>query len=160
MPKRYWLLKSEPEAFSIQDLAQAKQQTTCWDGVRNYQARNFMRAMKPGEFAFFYHSNAAPPCIVGIVEIVKPAYPDHTQFDPQDGHYDPKSKLDCPTWEMVDVKLGEIFPHPLSLEELREVPALEGLELLRRGSRLSVQPVSPEHWKAIVKLAKRKASIP
>jgi len=156
MPKRYWLLKSEPESCSIQDLARAKQQTTCWDGVRNYQARNFMRVMKLGEQAFYYHSNVAPPCIVGIVEIVKEAYPDHTQFDPKDKHYDPKSKMNSPTWEMVDVKLVEIFPRPLALEELREVAALEGMELLRRGSRLSVQPVSPEQWKTVVRLAKRK----
>lgn len=156
MPKRYWLLKSEPEAFSIKALAQAPDQMTCWDGVRNYQARNFMREMKPGERAFYYHSNAVPPCIVGIVEIAKAAYPDHTQFDPQDSHYDPKSKMDSPTWDMVDVKLVEIFARPLALDELRESAALEGMELLRRGSRLSVQPVSPEHWKVIVKLAKRK----
>src|SRR5581483_5369055 len=105
---------------------------------------------------FYYHSNVAPPCIVGIVEIVKEAYPDHTQFDPKDKHYDPKSKMNSPTWEMVDVKLVEIFPRPLALEELREVAALEGMELLRRGSRLSVQPVSPEQWKTVVRLAKRK----
>lgn len=156
MPKRYWLLKSEPEAFSIQDLAAAKGQTTCWDGVRNYQARNFMREMRLGDLAFYYHSNAEPPCIVGSVEIVKPAYPDHTQFDPKDCHYDPKSKMDSPTWEMVDVKLVEIFPRTLGLDELRDVPELEGMELLRRGSRLSVQPVSAAQWKVIVKLAKRK----
>lgn len=155
MPKRYWLLKSEPEAFSIQDLAQAEEQTTCWDGVRNYQARNFMREMKPGERAFYYHSNAEPPCLVGIVEIVKAAYPDHTQFDPNDSHYDPKSKIDNPTWSMVDVKLVELFAHPLALEELRAVEALAAMELLRRGSRLSVQPVTAEHWKVIVKLAKK-----
>ena len=156
MPKGYWLLKSEPEAFSIQDLAKAKNQATCWDGVRNYQARNFMRAMKRGDQAFYYHSNTEPPCIVGIVEIVKEAYPDHTQFDLKDKHYDPKSKMDSPAWDMVDVKLVEIFPRMLVLEELRDVPALAGMELLRRGSRLSVQPVSPEQWKIVVRLAKRK----
>jgi predicted RNA-binding protein with PUA-like domain len=156
MPKRYWLLKSEPEAFSIQDLAQARGQTTSWDGVRNYQARNYMREMRRGDLAFYYHSNAAPPCIVGSVEIVKQAYPDHTQFDPKDCHFDPKSKMDSPAWDMVDVKLVEIFPRALGLDELRELPELEGMELLRRGSRLSVQPVSAEQWKTIVKLAKRK----
>jgi predicted RNA-binding protein with PUA-like domain len=156
VPKRYWLLKSEPEAFSIQALAQAKQQTTCWDGVRNYQARNFMRAMKRGDQAFYYHSNTEPPSIVGIVEIVKEAYPDHTQFDLKDKHHDPKSKMDSPTWEMVDVKLVEIFPRAWALEELRDVPELADMELLRRGSRLSVQPVSPEQWKIVVRLAKRK----
>ena len=156
MPKRYWLLKSEPESFSIQDLAQAQQQTTCWDSVRNYQARNFMRAMKRGDQAFFYHSNATPPCLVGIVEVDREAYPDHTQFDPKDKHYDPKSKMDSPTWAMVDVKLVEVFPRALALEELRDVRALAGMELLRRGSRLSVQSVSPEQWKTVVRLAKRK----
>ena len=156
MPKQYWLLKSEPESFSIQDLARAKDQTTCWDGVRNYQARNFLRAMRLGDQAFFYHSNAAPPCIVGSVEIVKLAYPDHTQFDSKHHHYDPKSKMDNPAWDMVDVKLLEIFPRTLGLDELRDVPGLDGMELLRRGSRLSVQPVSVEQWKVIAKLAKRK----
>jgi predicted RNA-binding protein with PUA-like domain len=156
MPKRYWLLKSEPEAFSIRDLAKAKDQTTCWDGVRNYQARNFMREMKLGEQAFFYHSGSEAPSIAGLVEIVKTAYPDHTQFDPNDIHYDPKSKMDKPAWEMVDIKLVEIFPRALTLAMLRELPALEGMELLRRGSRLSVQPVTPEQWKSILKLAKSK----
>ena len=153
---KYWLMKSEPESFSVADLKSRPKKTEHWDGVRNYQARNFLRAMKPGEQAFFYHSNAEPPCIAGIVEIVKQAYPDHTQFDPKHHHYDPKSKLDSPAWDMVDVRLGEIFPRALGLDELRDVPELEGLELLRRGSRLSVQAVSPEHWKTIVKLAKRK----
>ena len=156
MPKRYWLLKSEPESFSIHDLAKAKDQTTCWDGVRNYQARNFLREMKLGEQAFFYHSNAAPPCLAGVAEIVKPAYPDPSQFDPQDHHYDPKSKVDSPAWDMVDVRLVEIFPRTLGLDELRDVAALAEMELLRRGSRLSVQPVSAEQWKVILKLTKRK----
>jgi predicted RNA-binding protein with PUA-like domain len=156
MPKQqFWLLKSEPESFSIDDLIQANKQTTYWDGVRNYQARNFMRSMNIGDLAFFYHSNAEPSAIVGICEIVKTAYPDVTQFDPQHHHFDPKSKVEAPAWDMVDVKFVEKFKAPLTLDMLRVVPALEGLELLRRGSRLSVQPVTNAQWKAIVKLAKK-----
>ena len=154
MPKpQFWLMKSEPESFSIDDLKKAKHQTTCWDGVRNYLARNYMRSMNVGDRVFFYHSNAAPPAIVGIAEIVKTAYPDHTQFDATHHHFDPKSKMEAPAWDMVDVKFVEKFAEPLSLERLREVPALEGMELLRRGSRLSVQPVTAAQWKVIVKLA-------
>ncbi len=157
MPKKYWLMKSEPEAFSITDLKNAPQQTTCWDGVRNYQARNFMRAMKRGEWAFFYHSNATPSSIVGIVEIARKAYPDHTAFDPHDKHYDPKSSAAKPTWEMVDVKLREIFAEPIPLDKLREIRVLSEMELLRRGSRLSIQPVRDYEWKTILKLAKAQA---
>ncbi len=115
-----------------------------------------MREMRPGDLAFFYHSNANPPCIAGVVEIVKQAYPDPTQFDPKDHHFYPKSRRDNPAWDMVDVKLIEIFPRPLGLDELRFLPGLEGLELLRLGSRLSVQPVAPEHWKIIAQMAKRR----
>lgn len=156
MPSRYWLLKSEPTSFAIHNLAKARQQTTIWDGVRNYQARNYMREMRLGDLAFFYHSNAQPPCIVGVVEIVGEAAPDRTQFEPRDHHYDPKSKLDNPRWDAVEVKLVEIFPRPLGLDELRTLKGLKGMELLRLGSRLSVQPVQPEHWKVIVQLAERK----
>ncbi len=154
MPKlQYWLMKSEPESFSIDDLKKAKQQTTCWDGVRNYLARNYMRSMNVGDRVFFYHSNAAPPVIVGIAEIVKTAYPDHTQFDATHHHFDPKSKMEAPAWDLVDVKFVEKFAAPLSLETLRDLTALKDMELLRRGSRLSVQPVTAAQWKAIVKLA-------
>ncbi len=154
MPKQqFWLMKSEPESFSIDDLKKAKQQTTCWDGVRNYLARNYMRSMNVGDRVFFYHSNAAPPAIVGIAEIVKTAYPDHTQFDATHHHFDPKSKMEAPAWDMVDVKFVEKFAAPLSLDTLRDIAALKDMELLRRGSRLSVQPVTAAQWKAIVKLA-------
>ena len=150
-------MKSEPESFSIHDLAQAPKQTTCWDGVRNYQARNFMRDMKVGELAFFYHSNANPPAIAGIIEIVRAAYPDHTAFDPDDHHYDPKSLPTKLTWEMVDVKFVSAFETPLSLNELRENSKLQAMELLRTGSRLSVQPVRANEWKTILQLnSKRK----
>ena len=150
-------MKSEPESFSIHDLAQAPKQTTCWDGVRNYLARNYMRQMKVGELAFFYHSNANPPAIAGIIEIVRAAYPDHTAFDPDDHHYDPKSLLTKPTWDMVDVKFISAFEPPLSLNELRENSKLQAMELLRKGSRLSVQPVQASEWKTILQLnSKRK----
>jgi predicted RNA-binding protein with PUA-like domain len=154
---RYWLMKSEPEAFSIQDLARSPRKTTCWEGVRNYQARNFLREMKRGDRAIFYHSNAKPPAAVGIVEVVKEAYPDH--FAWQEGHKyeDTKATPEKPIWSMVDVKLVEIFPREIALDELRGVKALEGLELLRRGSRLSVHPVSAAHFKVFQRLAAKMA---
>jgi predicted RNA-binding protein with PUA-like domain len=149
----YWLLKSEPSVFSIDHLAQSPKQTTCWEGVRNYQARNFLRAMVVGEQAFFYHSNADPPSIVGIVEIVKAAYPDHFSWDSRSKYFDKKSSPDNPSWSMIDVKFSEKFSTPLSLDVLRDVKVLENMELLRKGSRLSVQPVREKEWKAILKLA-------
>lgn len=151
-------MKSEPESFSIDDLARAKKQTTSWDGVRNYQARNFMRAMQIGDQVFFYHSNANPPCIVGLAEIVKTAYPDHTALDPRDHHYDPKATPENPIWEMVDIKLVRKFAVPLALDDLRQVRGLEKMELLRKGSRLSVQPVSAVEWKRVLALAEKKAA--
>ena len=154
---RYWLVKSEPTSFSIDDLAKAPKKTTCWDGVRNYQARNFMREMAKGDQVFFYHSNAEPPAIVGIAEVVKTAYPDHTALDPNDHHHDPKATPEKPIWEMVDIRLVRKFAQPLGLDELRAVAALQKMELLRRGSRLSVQPVTAAEWKAIEKLADKKA---
>ena len=132
-------------------------QTTCWDGVRNYQARNLMRDdMKKGDRVLFYHSNAKPPAVVGVARVVREAYPDHTAWDPQDKHYDPKSSEDTPTWFMVDVKLEKKFARAVSLDELRDVPALKEMELLRRGSRLSVQPVRKNEFDTIVKLARKR----
>ncbi|TLY29699.1 MAG: EVE domain-containing protein [Nitrospirae bacterium] len=151
----YWLLKSEPSAFSIGDLAQASGQTTGWDGVRNYQARNYMRQMKVGDQILFYHSNADPPAIAGIAEVVREAYPDHTAFDKKDKHFDPKSNPAKPTWDMVDIKLLLKFSHALSLDKLRKQPGLKRMELLRRGSRLSVQPVRPQEWRIILALARK-----
>lgn len=148
--QRYWLMKSEPDAFSIDDLARSPKQTTSWDGVRNYQARNFMRAMKAGDQVLFYHSNAQPPCLVGLAEVVRTAYPDATQFDPQDVHYDPGSILDQPRWDVVDIRFVRKFAAPLSLNLLKEQASLQGMELLRKGSRLSVQPVSAAEWKEIL----------
>ncbi len=150
---QYWLMKSEPEAFSIDDLKRSPGQKTCWDGVRNYQARNFMRAMQVGDRVLFYHSNADPPAIVGTAEVVKTAYPDPTQFDKHDSHFDPGSDPGNPRWDMVDIRFLRKFKEPLSLDLLRRQPALKGMELLRKGSRLSVQPVLPAEWEAILKLA-------
>ncbi len=152
MPQ-YWLLKSEPDSFSIDDLVESPQQTTCWEGVRNYQARNFLRSMKVGDQAFFYHSNHDPPGIVGIVKIRKEAYEDHYAFDPESRYYDEKSTPAVPRWSMVDIQLVRKFPLLLSLADLREVKELEGMELLRKGSRLSVQPVRPSEWRVIMRLA-------
>ena len=149
----HWLLKSEPSSYGFADLLAAPKRTTCWDGVRNHQARNFMRdGMRVGDLAFFYHSSAEPTGIAGIVEIVRAAYPDPTAFDRGDSHYDPRSRPDAPTWLMVDVRAVRAFDAVITLAELRATPGLEGLELLRRGSRLSVQPVSAEHWRRIVAL--------
>lgn len=151
---RYWLLKSEPEAFAFDDLLKAPKRTTHWDGVRNYQARNTMRDdMRKGDRAFFYHSSADPTGIAGICEIVREGYPDHTAFDPRDMHFDPKSNKDAPTWYMVDVRAVRAFPRVLTLAELKGVKALAGMPLLQRGSRLSVQPVSAPEWRAICAMA-------
>lgn len=151
---KYWLLKTEPESFSIQDLAAATNQTTCWDGVRNYQARNFMRdEMRVGDRVLFYHSNANPPAIVGTAKVVREAYPDPTAWNKVNHHFDPKASPENPIWQMVDIQLDEIFPRPLGLDELRKVAAVKNMELLRRGSRLSVQPVSKHEFDAVLKLA-------
>lgn len=155
----YWLLKSEPSVFSIDDLEKSPKKTTCWDGIRNYQARNFMRdGMKKGDRAIFYHSSADPAAAVGVVEITKEAYPDPTQFDSKDDHYDPKSDPSDPTWLMVDVKLIRKFERPLTLADLKKAKGLEKMELLRKGSRLSVQPVTAAEWEAIEKISAATAS--
>ena len=153
-PKRYWLVKTEPEAYSIQDLANEPKKTTCWDGVRNYQARNFMRDdMKKGDLVLVYHSNANPPAVVGIAKVVRESSPDHTAWDPDDKHHDPKSTAENPRWFMVDLKLQKIFKNPLALPELRGQKPLAEMELLRKGSRLSVQPVRGKEFTCIEKLA-------
>lgn len=155
---KYWLMKSEPGCFSIDDLANEKNKTTCWDGVRNYQARNFMRDdMKKGDKVLFYHSNAKPPCIVGVATIVKESYPDFTAFDPNNSHFDPKSRQDEPRWFMVDIKLQKKFKRHLSLEELRTVKSLDGMVLLQKGSRLSVQPVTKKQFESVCKTADKPA---
>ncbi|MFO0699724.1 MAG: EVE domain-containing protein [Nitrospira sp.] len=151
--RKYWLMKSEPNAFSIDDLARSPGETTCWDGVRNYQARNFMRSMAVGDQVLFYHSNADPPAVVGIAEVVRTAYPDSTQFDKRDKHYDPNSKPSEPRWDMVDIKYVRTFSKPLALDDMRGDPQLKDMVLLKKGSRLSVQPVTLGEWKHILRLA-------
>lgn len=151
---KHWLMKTEPASFSIQDLAAAAGQRTHWDGVRNYQARNFMRdEMRVGDRVLVYHSNAEPSAVAGTATVVREAYPDPTAFDPADKHYDPKSDPAKPTWFMVDIRLERIFVEPLPLDELRSIAALKDMELLRKGSRLSVQPVRKAEFEAILKRA-------
>ena len=149
----HWLIKSEPDVFSIHDLSKSKRKTTHWEGVRNYQARNFLRAMKRGDRCLFYHSNAEPSAVAGVVEVVREAYPDPAAWDPKSDYHDPKASPDNPIWSMVDVALVEIFPREIPLEELRGVKSLAGMELLRRGSRLSVHPVTAAEFRTIRKLA-------
>jgi predicted RNA-binding protein with PUA-like domain len=149
----YWLMKSEPDAFSVDDLAKRPKQTEPWSGVRNYQARNFMRQMKLGDQAFFYHSSCDEVGVVGVMRVVAEAYPDPTQFDPKDAHYDPKSKREQPSWDLVEVKLERKLKRVIGLAELRgHDKKLQGLRLLMPGSRLSVIPVAPAHWDYILKL--------
>jgi predicted RNA-binding protein with PUA-like domain len=142
--------KSEPSCFGIDDLLSRPDQTECWDGVRNYQARNMMRdEMKVGDQGFFYHSNCKETGIVGLVEIVKSSYPDHTQFDPEADHYDPTSSPANPRWFMVDVKFLQKFDRVLTLAELRENPLFSTLVILRKGSRLSITPITDDEYQAI-----------
>lgn len=150
----FWLFKSEPDAFSIHDLKVMKGKKDHWDGIRNYQARNLMRDdMRKGDLGFFYHSSCKVPGIVGIVEVVREAYPDHTAWDSESNYYDPKSSADNPRWVMVDVKFKHEFAKIISLEHLRTVPEIADMVLLRKGSRLSIQPVSKAHWDVIVKIS-------
>ena len=147
---QYWLFKTEPDAYSIDRLE--REGRTEWSGVRNFQARNNMLEMKLGDRGFFYHSSTKPPGIVGLCEVIKEAYPDFTQFDPKSDYYDPTSKPDNPKWKMVDVGFVEKFPQMITLDELRTRAELDlrGMVLLRRGSRLSVQPVEERYWNAIL----------
>ncbi|HLQ46084.1 MAG TPA: EVE domain-containing protein [Planctomycetaceae bacterium] len=152
--RRYWLFKSEPESFSIADLAQEPDQTTFWDGVRNYQARNFLRdTIQRGDRVLFYHSNADPMAIVGTAEVVKTGYPDHTAFDPSDHHYDPKSDPDKPTWFMVDIRLLQVFPKLVTRDDLKQCADLKDMMLLQPGARLSIQPVTAAEWQTVHRLA-------
>ncbi|ABM61955.1 EVE domain-containing protein [Halorhodospira halophila] len=149
-----WVMKSEPDVFGIDDLAAAPQGTDRWDGVRNYQVRNMIRDhMRPGDAAFFYHSNTRPPGVVGVMEVVSGPYPDPTAFDPDDLHYDPKSTPEAPRWYCVDVRFRERLPRQVTLQELRECPDLEGFPLIRRGNRLSIVPVTEAQWAVIRRLA-------
>jgi len=149
---KYWLMKTEPAAFSFDDLKNSPNRTAHWDGVRNYQARNFMREMQKGDRVLFYHSQSDPLAIVGTAEVVRTAYPDHTQFDPSSKYFDPKSDPNNPRWDMVDIRFQQAFESPITLSELRETPGLEDMVLLRKGSRLSVQPVTAQEWKIVLAL--------
>ncbi|MCB9638075.1 MAG: EVE domain-containing protein [Myxococcales bacterium] len=155
MPKakerRYWLMKSEPDAFSFDDLRSRPKATSPWDGVRNYQARNFMRdQMQVGDRVLFYHSNANPPGVAGVAEIVSSSYPDPTQFDPKSKYFDPKSSEESPRWFLVDVRALKELPCFVPLAELRKESALVDMLLLQRGSRLSITPITESHYRHIV----------
>jgi predicted RNA-binding protein with PUA-like domain len=149
----YWLMKSEPEEFSVDDLKSRPNRTEPWDGVRNYQARNMMRdEMKVGDLGFFYHSNCETPGITGIVKIVRGGYPDPTAFDPDDDHYDPKSNPDSPRWYLVDVEFVRKLKRIIPLAELKAEKALKDMPLVRSGNRLSVMPVTKKQWDHILKM--------
>lgn len=151
---RYWLMKSEPDCFSFADLQAASDSIAGWDGVRNYQARNFLRdELAVGDGVLFYHSNIPRPAIVGLARVVRSGYPDLTALDPREKHFDPRSKPEQPTWYQVDVKAVAPLPQPLTREFLQSHPLLSGMGVLRRGNRLSVQPVSVEEWQAVLNLS-------
>ena len=149
----YWLMKTEPEVYSIDDLMKEKNQTEHWDGVRNYQARNMMRdQMQKGDKVFFYHSNCKEPGIVGVAKIVKTGYPDYTAFDPASKYFDPKSSPDNPRWFMVDVRFERKLKRTITLEELKQHQGLTDMALVRKGNRLSVMPVTERQWELILSL--------
>ncbi len=149
---KYWLMKSEPNCFSIDDLINSPNQTTCWDGIRNYQARNFMRDdMQIADKVFFYHSSCKNPGIVGVGEVVSKPYPDHTAWDPTSDHPDSKSTPEKPIWYMVDIKFVKKLANTISLEELRKYPEIADFKLLQKGNRLSILPVSENYWNFILK---------
>ncbi|MBC7894540.1 MAG: EVE domain-containing protein [Cytophagaceae bacterium] len=153
---QYWLMKTEPATFSFDDLMKAPKRTTSWDGVRNYQARNFMQQMKVGDQVIIYHSSAEPPGAAGIAEVAGEAHPDLTAFDAKDDHYDPGSTRDAPRWFVVDVRGVEKLERLVALEELRGNPALADMRLLQRGNRLSVLPVTAAEFREVRAMAKRK----
>ena len=154
----YWLMKSEPDVFGIDDLKNRPNKTEHWDGVRNYQARNMMRdEMKKGDLVFFYHSNCAQPGIVGIVKVVREAYPDHTACDPQQKYYDPKSDPDQPRWYMVDVKYQRKLRCVITLAELKQRSELQDCPLVRKGNRLSIMPITSQQWDVILEMENRTA---
>ena len=151
--RRYWLLKTEPSVFSFDDLMAAPRKTTGWDGVRNYQARNYLRdEMKKGDGVLIYHSSSEPMAVVGTAEVVREGHPDTTQFERGDDHYDPDSPPDDPRWFQVEVRAVEKLPHLVTLERIKATAQLAGMGLLRRGNRLSVQPVTESEFRTIVKL--------
>ncbi|WP_223671232.1 EVE domain-containing protein [Kangiella shandongensis] len=149
----YWLMKSEPDVFGIEHLKALPNQTDHWDGVRNYQARNMMRdEMKVGDQVFFYHSNCKPPAIVGIMEVTREGYPDHTAFDPDEKYYDPKSDPEKPRWYMVDVKHVRDLKREIPLDELKQYPELSDMRLVQKGNRLSIMPVDKKEWDFILSI--------
>lgn len=150
---QYWLFKSEPDVFGWDHLVACPKKTTPWDGVRNYQARNLLRdEIQKGDFGFFYHSRVNPPGIVGTVKVVRSGYPDPTQHNPEEKYYDPKSDPNNPRWFVVDVQAQERFQHPVALPVLKETAGLESMMVIRKGARLSVQPVSQSEWQIICRM--------
>ena len=155
MKRRYWLMKSEPNCFSFEDLLNGNdKQMTCWDGVRNYQARNLLRdEIRVGDGVLFYHSNIKDPAIVGIARVIRDGYPDHTAFDPRSDHFDPKSSNEKPIWYMVDVQAVAPLSFAITRTSLRQHPVLSEMDVLRRGNRLSVQPVSQKQWNLVCEIS-------
>lgn len=150
----YWLLKTEPETYSIDDLA--RDQRTCWDGVRNYQARNYLRdEMKIGDLVLIHHSNADPPGVAGVAKVVKSAYPDHTALDRKNNHYDPRATKENPIWMMVDVEFVEKFHQVVTMDAMMQARGLDGMLVLKRGQRLSVMPVEPRHFELVSSMGRR-----
>ncbi|MBX4195852.1 EVE domain-containing protein [Candidatus Parcubacteria bacterium] len=149
---KYWLIKSEPDCYSIDDFK--KEKRASWSGVRNYQARNFIKEMRKGDLALFYHSSTEPKAVVGIAKVVKEAYPDTTAFDKKSEYYEPKATKENPIWYQVDFAFAEKFKTPVTLSQIKIHPKLGGIHLAQQGSRLSVQPVSPAHFETIQKLGK------
>ena len=150
---KYWLFKSEPSEFSWDDLKKSKNQTTHWDGVRNYQTRNFLRdEIKQGDSVLFYQSSTEPLAVVGYCEVVKDGYPDHTQFKSKSDHYDSKADKQNPTWFMVDIKLVKEFKKPVTLDSIKANSKLKSMKLIQRGQRLSIQPVTKDEWDEILKM--------
>lgn len=157
--KKYWLFKTEPGSYSFQDLLAEPDRSTVWDGVRNFQARNLLRdEVQVGDQVFVYHSNADPPAIAGIAEVVESGHPDAAAFDPASSYHDPKSDPSNPTWYQVRIRAVRPLQTPLGLPALREVATLDGMELLRKGSRLSIQPVRAAEWKAVLDLERKLAT--
>lgn len=155
---RYWLLKSEPHCFSIDDLKASPHATAPWDGVRNFQARNLLRdELAAGDGVLIYHSNVPQPAIVGVAEVVRAGYPDHTACDPHSEHFDPRASGANPIWYMVDVRYRAHLPQPLSRDDLRRHPLLAGMMVLQKGNRLSVQPVTEQEWAAVLELGGAKS---
>ncbi len=153
MAERYWLMKSDPDTYGLEHLKKERRKTTCWDGVRNYSARNLLRdEVRKGDGVLFYHSQQKPPAVVAIARVVKAGYPDPSQFEPGNTYHDPKSDPDAPRWYAVDIKLEKVLPRPVGLPDMREEPRLAEMGLLRKGNRLSVQPVSAAEWKQVLKM--------